>query len=96
MDTIFIIGAGAVGKALAVTLSGKGQRVVLLRGRTAEGPDLEEEVRLITGADIELSASVRVSSLSHFDSLKGLIVLTNKSYGNDRLATALAGRTGGL
>jgi len=94
MDTIFIIGAGAIGKALAVTLSLKGQPVVLLRGRAADGPDQEETLRMVTGDGIELSAPVRVSSINHFTSLQGLIVLTNKSYGNNGLAAALAGRAG--
>jgi 2-dehydropantoate 2-reductase len=92
---IFIIGAGAIGKALAAALTHAGKEVVLLRG------SVDDQPAAITGIHVELEgnagfhAAVAVDTLAHYPSLDGLVVLTNKSYGNERLASVLRTKAAG-
>lgn len=94
METIFIVGAGAIGKALAVVLTHNNRKVVLLRGSVEEPAAYEETITLSLPDEQVLQATVTVSSIQQYASLDGLIVLTNKSYGNERLAALLSGKTG--
>lgn len=87
--TIYIIGAGAIGKALAVFLKQVGKNVVLLRGRNDDNTTGMEknEVELNTGEII--SEDILVSTIRNYSTLDGIVVLTNKSYGNIALAEKL-------
>lgn len=93
-QTIYIIGTGAIGKSLAVFLKLAGKNVVLLRG------SVDNQLTSIEKFQVELNdktireASIEVSTLSHFQNLDGIILLTNKSFGNDNLSQALKGKTG--
>ena len=93
-QTIYIIGTGAIGKALAVFLKLAGKNVILLRG------SVDNQLTSIEKYQVELNdktiqeASIEVSTLSHFQNLDGIILLTNKSFGNDNLSKALKGKTG--
>lgn len=92
-DTIYIIGAGAVGKALAVALAGDHKKAVLLRGSVDQQPAHTEKTQVLR-EDVVQEADVEVSTISNFAELDGIIVLTNKSYGNAELAARLKGKTG--
>jgi 2-dehydropantoate 2-reductase len=94
MQTVYIIGAGAVGKVLAVTLSLNNRKVVLLRGSVDHQPSHTERIQVVATNNTMPEADVEVGTLSNYPALDGTIVLTNKSYGNAQLAQALAGRTG--
>lgn len=91
---IFIIGAGAIGKALAVFLKMAGRNVTLVRASVDNNTSYEETIQVIQKDNTILEATVEVSTLSSFKALDGIIVLTNKSYGNNVLAVALKGKTG--
>ncbi|HEX8532052.1 MAG TPA: 2-dehydropantoate 2-reductase [Cytophagales bacterium] len=91
---IFIIGAGAIGKVLAVALTWAGREVVLLRGSVDNQPRRVEQFHVELPDHSELRAEVPVDTLGHFATLNGLIVLTNKSYGNAALAEALRAKAG--
>jgi 2-dehydropantoate 2-reductase len=94
MQQVYIIGAGAVGKVLAVTLALNNRRVTLLRGTVDGQENYTEKIQVITAEYGVLEANIEVSTLSRFQTLDGLIVLTNKSFGNAGLAQALKGKTG--
>ncbi|MBO9563702.1 MAG: 2-dehydropantoate 2-reductase [Niastella sp.] len=94
MQTVYIIGAGAVGKVLAVALSLNNRKVVLLRGSVDHQPAHVERIQVVTANNTLLEADIEVGTLSNHPELDGIIVLTNKSYGNAQLAQALAGKTG--
>ncbi len=87
--SIFIIGNGAIGKALAVFLKLKGENVVILRGSVDDGSSNMEKIRIILADQSLLEADVGITTLSRFDVLDGMVVLTNKSFGNPDLAGAL-------
>jgi 2-dehydropantoate 2-reductase len=92
---VYIIGAGAVGKVLAVMLSLNNRKVVLLRGSVDHVPGHVERIQVVIANNTMLEADIEVDTLSNYPVLDGTIVLTNKSYGNVKLAQALAGKTGG-
>ncbi|WP_316828570.1 MULTISPECIES: ketopantoate reductase family protein [Pedobacter] len=93
-NTIYIIGYGAVGKALAVCLKLSGKDVVILRGRTDNSLTHFESIRLTMPDQPLLEAQIEISKLHHFQQLDGIIVLANKSHGNEQLADLLKGKTG--
>ncbi|UYQ95773.1 2-dehydropantoate 2-reductase [Chitinophaga horti] len=91
---IFIIGAGAIGKALAVLLQQAGKAVTLLRGSTNDVPAHTQQLQVTLADGQTITAEIRTQSLDHFTHLNGLIVLTSKSFGNERLAHLLRPKTG--
>ena len=94
MELVYIIGAGAIGKVLSVCLSNDGKKVVLLRGSVDNGESHKENIRVMLPSQEIIEAGVTIDTLSNYRSLKGLIVLCNKSYGNAALADALKDKIG--
>ena len=84
-QTIYIIGTGAIGKALAVFLKLETKNVILLRGSVDNQSTSIEKFQVELNDKTVLEASVEVSTLSHFSELEGIVVLTNKSFGNGNL-----------
>ncbi|MDO6602169.1 ketopantoate reductase family protein [Arenibacter palladensis] len=91
---IYIIGSGAIGQALAVFLKLAGKSVSLIRGSVNDGSRKTERLRVEMEDGTVQEAQLEIGTLVNFPSLNGVIVLTNKSYGNDKLATALRHKTG--
>jgi 2-dehydropantoate 2-reductase len=89
---IYIIGAGAIGKTLAVFLQNAGRDITLLRGRTVNAPDRVAEIQVAMEGKTIIE-KIKISSLHQHPVLEGIIVLTNKSYGNQGLAHVLKNRT---
>lgn len=87
--TIYIIGAGAIGRTLAVCLVEAGRRVVLIRGRNDNQSVQKEPIHIIMPHNVLLHETVEIKALQDFSSLDGVIVLCNKSYGNEDLAMRL-------
>ncbi|HZZ74813.1 MAG TPA: 2-dehydropantoate 2-reductase [Puia sp.] len=94
METVYIIGAGAIGKVLAVCLSNDGKKVVLLRGSVYNGEAHMENIRVTLASQEIIEAEVTIETLGNYRSLEGLVVLCNKSYGNAALADALRNKIG--
>ena len=92
-STIYIIGTGAIGKALAVFLKLADKQVILIRGSVDNQPSSVEKFQVELGDKTVLEASIEVSTLSQYKKLNGIIVLTNKSFGNENLSQALKGKT---
>lgn len=92
---IYIIGAGAVGKALAVCLQQQGKHVELVRGHVEEGVPHKQKIVLQFKDEAEIQEDIQVSSLKDHDRLDGLVVLTNKSFGNKTLSEKLAAKAKG-
>jgi len=90
---IYIIGAGAIGKALAVFLNLTQKNVTLLRGSVNDGTRTNQNISVALD-DQTLQAQIEISSLSNFKELDGIVILTSKSFGNENLASSLKGKTG--
>ncbi|CAG5000719.1 2-dehydropantoate 2-reductase [Dyadobacter sp. CECT 9275] len=86
---IFIIGCGAIGKALAVFLKVAGKDVTLVRGSVNDGSDRVETIEVLIHGGLVLKSDIRISTLNNFPELNGMVVLTTKSYGNSQLAEGL-------
>ncbi|HZY81584.1 MAG TPA: ketopantoate reductase C-terminal domain-containing protein [Cyclobacteriaceae bacterium] len=91
---IYIIGRGAIGKALAVFLKLNKKDVVVLRGSVHNEPSHPEKFEVTLSNSDVLNAEVEVSSLRATKELRGIVVVTNKSFGNREVAEALRGKTG--
>jgi 2-dehydropantoate 2-reductase len=91
---IFIIGTGAIGKVLAVFLTAAGRDVILIKGRNHGHQDEISllQVKLTDGSQI--SATVRVTSINSLEALDGVIVMANKSIGNNDIADKLKQKCG--
>jgi 2-dehydropantoate 2-reductase len=90
---IYIIGNGVIGKALAVALILNGRKVTVLRGSVDNLPATIENIQVVIENKI-VEAEVAISSLSNYEKLDGIILLTNKSFGNNELAVKLKDKTG--
>ena len=86
MESIFIIGAGAIGKVLAVFLRLQGKQVVIIRGSIDNKPSYMQKISVLMSDNHLLEAVVEISTLSRYPALDGIVVLANKSYGNALLA----------
>ncbi|HEY5823117.1 MAG TPA: 2-dehydropantoate 2-reductase [Cyclobacteriaceae bacterium] len=91
---IYIIGTGAIGKALAVFLTLDNKNVILIRGSVDDQSVRTETLHVELRDKTILTASVEVNTLSNFNELNGIVVLTNKSFGNYQLAQSLKNKTG--
>lgn len=90
---IFIVGAGAIGKTLAVCLKIANRDVTLVRGSIDNTTSYTEKISIVLNDGTELQSEIDVASLSKFQELNGVILLTNKSYGNESLAVKLKNKT---
>lgn len=88
---IYIIGAGAIGKALAVGLANSGKDVQLIRAGVDKLPDTVETIRLNMPDNSILTADISVRTFSNVKEAKGILIVTSKSYGNEALAEKLSG-----
>src|SRR5471030_2339285 len=94
MEPVYIIGAGALGKVLAVCLSNDGKKVVLLRGSVDNGESHRENIRVTLPSQEIIEAEVTINTLCNYHSLNGLVVICIKSYSNAALADALKEKIG--
>ena len=92
--TIYIIGAGAIGKTLAVFLKLKGRNVILIRGSVDQGFSTYEKIKIELPDQLTLEATIEVTSLSQLQLFDGIVVLTTKSFGNESLAKSLYPKIG--
>jgi len=85
---IYLIGNGVIGKALAVSLILQGKNVTILRCSVDGMQAYKKIIEVETGEEI-LKAEVTISALSNYAQLDGIVLLTNKSFGNEQLADKL-------
>src|SRR5262245_28967612 len=88
METIYILGSGAVGFPLAAYLAHAGRRVIAVRTSRNDIPESTITVTVQNGGN-RLSMPVESISLSKLTRLDGTIVITTKSYANPEIALAL-------
>ncbi|MPR37278.1 ketopantoate reductase [Cytophagaceae bacterium SJW1-29] len=93
-DHTYIIGSGAIGKALVVFLRLSGRKATLIRGSLNDGSPKVEPIRVQMPEGTLHEAEVTISTLNAIPTLNGIIVLANKSFGNEQLAVALKNKTG--
>ncbi len=92
--TIYIIGAGAIGKALAVFLSYSGKKVILLHGRDQEKREYTETIQVTVSNGEIVKSNIYISTIDHYAVLNGIVVVTTKSFSNHQMAEKLKNRIG--
>lgn len=92
METIYILGSGTIGFALAANLAHTGRKVIAVR---TSRDDIEKTAMpVIVGMnENQIKASIEMISLSKLSHLEGILVITAKSYANESIAAQLRGRT---
>jgi 2-dehydropantoate 2-reductase len=93
-ENIYIIGAGAIGKALAVFLKHENKHPHLIRGSVDNAPTITEDISIEKENGVTLNAEIVISTLNTHQQLDGIIILANKSFGNKDLAKTLKARSG--
>ncbi|MFT2010498.1 ketopantoate reductase family protein [Pontibacter sp. 13R65] len=94
LENIYIIGSGAIGKALAVFLKLADRKVTLIRGSVNDGSSKMEHLQVTIPGGANKEVTIKISTLAAYQKLEGIIVLTSKSYGNGHLAKALKEKIG--
>lgn len=92
---IYILGAGAIGKALATFLIHRQQPAILVRVSSELSEPYEERVTVKLNASEEVEATVPVTSINLQQQFNGLIVVATKSFGNTILASQLKHKADG-
>ncbi|MFN8598362.1 MAG: 2-dehydropantoate 2-reductase [Anaerolineae bacterium] len=87
-ETIYVLGAGAVGFPLAAYLVDAGREVIAVRTSQSDIPRSTIPVTVQNGLD-RLTVPIETISLAQLTRLGGLIVITAKSYANATIALAL-------
>ncbi len=86
--TVYVVGAGAVGMALAACLVEQGRRTIAIRTLRGNSPEETIQVTVHHGAD-RLAVSVDTVGLAMAPRLDGVVAVTAKAYANPVIATAL-------
>lgn len=92
--SIYIIGAGAIGKALAIFLQMTQRKVILIRGSVDEEPGQVVSLSLVNQAGTRLQQSIEITTLSQLDSLHGVVLVATKTFSNATIAQKLQGKKG--
>jgi 2-dehydropantoate 2-reductase len=93
-DHIYIIGSGAIGMALAVFLKIAGKNVTLIRGSINKGRGKYENINVQIADGNSHQSHLEITTLDNLPEIRGIIVLANKSFGNEQLAASLKTKIG--
>ncbi|MEM8927354.1 MAG: 2-dehydropantoate 2-reductase [Bacteroidota bacterium] len=87
-EDIYIVGSGAIGKALAVFLKRENKNVRLVRGSLDDLPKTENEVTVIVG-DETFKERITTITFSHISAIHGIVLVTTKTFANAQMAKKL-------
>lgn len=90
---IYIVGSGAIGKALAVFLKQENKQVVLVRGSVDNIPDAEDTITVV-GKDNTFQQRVMTTTFNGLQAINGIVLVTAKAFGNMELAKKLKDKEG--
>ncbi len=92
--TIYIFGTGSIGKALAVFLKIAKKKVILIRVSVDNELSENKKIYVQLQEKVTVEAFIEISTLSNFEKLDGIVVLANKSFGNEKLSQPLKTKIG--
>jgi 2-dehydropantoate 2-reductase len=88
-ERVYILGAGAIGLALAAQLVHNGKEAVAVRTSSSDASEKVIEVEVRGRDDSVIKAPVEMISLAKLEHLHGVIVVTAKSYANTLISAQL-------
>lgn len=91
---MYIIGFGAIGKALAAFFAAEGKPVTVIRGSVNDGSTTQEEVVIELADGTVMKQTIPVYTLNAVDQIDGIVMVTTKSFGNKELSLKLSSRLG--
>lgn len=91
MDTIYVLGSGAIGFPLVAYLAQAGRPVVAVRTSRSDVPRGTVTVSVQNGSE-RFSISVETASLAQLPTLDGIIVIATKAHANAALARELVAK----
>lgn len=91
---IYIIGAGAIGRSLAVILQNQRKEVTLVKVRPGSSARQKEVISVTLPDATEMTADVPIVSIEEVTAYTGIVLLTTKSYVNPDIARILKNKTG--
>lgn len=86
---IYIIGAGAIGKALAVFLREDGKDVLLIRGGVDDKPATESMITVTDQDGRQYQHKITTTTFSNLKHIDGVVLIATKTFANPRLADRL-------
>lgn len=86
---IYIIGSGAIGKALAVFLKRKKKSVQLVRGSVDHVPN-QESLLTVVGKNDTFTERITTTAFSNLSVVNGIVLVTTKTFANAQIAQKLS------
>ena len=86
---IYIIGAGAIGKALAVFLRQESKEVLLIRGSVDNKPPREDMVTVTDHDGRQYQQKITTTTFSNLELIDGVVLIATKTFANPHLANKL-------
>ncbi len=93
-DKIYIVGAGAIGKALAVFLQHENKDVILVRGSVDNVPDDKVGITVTNQDNQIFQQEVSTTTFSNLTAINGIVLITAKAFANAELAKKLKAKPG--
>ena len=95
-DKIYILGSGAIGKALAVFLQQENKDVTLVRGRQDNKPAEKILITVTNQENQKFQQEITTTTFSNLSKINGIVLVTAKSFANDVLAQKLKEKKGDI
>jgi 2-dehydropantoate 2-reductase len=89
---IYIVGAGSIGRALAVCLKCAGKSVILIRSSVDGLPTASETISLNLPDGSQVTENIEVKSFSGLAAIDGIVAIAAKSPANAAIAAKLAAK----
>lgn len=93
-EKIYIVGSGAIGKALAVFLQHENKDVILIRGSIDDRSATEDLITVTNQENRQFRQKITTTTFSHLDTINGIVLIAAKSFANTRLAEKLKDKKG--
>jgi len=91
---IYIVGTGAIGKALAVFLKEENKDVILVRGSVDNQPEQKIKILVTNQDNQQFQQEIITTTISNLDRIDGIILIATKAFSNIEIAQKLKDKKG--
>ncbi|MBS9462919.1 ketopantoate reductase family protein [Flagellimonas sp. 389] len=91
---IYIIGSGAIGRALAVFLKLEGKEVILVRGSVDNLKESDGVISVRDNKNQSFKENIATITFSNLKEINGIVLITTKTFANAKIAEKLSGFKG--